>query len=309
MDNYHGLNMRDIKPITTRLMEPFDVPINNSKREMIREVRDIEIERENKLLLGKIERVMQTKGNYSVARTRSLCNRTNKSLNDNLRRRQLESIESENKKFLLRLQSKKATLDNSRLQREWEDNKSVIKRMANCQFNLTHFKSSNTHLRSLTSERLSRINIEDIRFSRTKTIDGQRMAIRVEFIDGILKVVGDCRDQKDLKVIEIPREEAVVFFEKECEGKAERLLDKLKYDRATETLYLFSETIEDTPNPEKNPRMTIPAKAHSNIEYIPKIGKDNYHYQAHSQRAQEQSQKEAVRPPSNKRPSDSKVVL
>lgn len=187
---------------------------------MIREVRDIEIERENKLLLGKIEKVMQTKGSYSVARTRSLCNKTNKSLNDNLRRRQLESIESENKKFLLRLQSKKATLDNSKLQRDWEDNKSVIKRMANCQFNLTHFKSTSSRLRSLTSERLSRLTIEDIRFSRVKAIDGQRMAIRVEFADGTLKIVGDCKDQKDLKVIEIPRDEAIVFIEKECDGKA-----------------------------------------------------------------------------------------
>jgi flagellar assembly factor FliW len=34
--------MREIKPITTRLMDNLDAPIiNNSKREMIREVRDV----------------------------------------------------------------------------------------------------------------------------------------------------------------------------------------------------------------------------------------------------------------------------
>lgn len=66
--------------------------INNSKREMIREVRDIEIERENKLLLNKIERVMLTKGNYSVARTKSTHTKANKSLNEMVRRKQLESI-------------------------------------------------------------------------------------------------------------------------------------------------------------------------------------------------------------------------
>lgn len=43
-------------------------------------------------------------------------------------------------------------------------------------------------------------------------IDGQRMLIKVEFVDGILKIVGDCRDHKDLKVIEIPREEALMFI-------------------------------------------------------------------------------------------------
>jgi hypothetical protein len=65
----------------------------------------------------------------------------------------------------------------------------------------------------------------------------------------------------------------------------ERLLEKLKYDRATETLYLLSETIEDyTLNPErernKKPTPTVPLKAHSTIEYTPKVGQDNYHYQA-----------------------------
>jgi hypothetical protein len=206
-DIYHDLNMREIKPITTRLMEHPDAPlINNSKREMIKEVRDIEIERENKLLLGKIERVMLTKGNYSVARTRSTNTKANKSLNDILRRKQLESIESENKRFLMRLQSKKATLDSSKLRRDWEDNKSVIKRMANEKFNMTHFKTRDSRLRSFTSDRLFRNPLEDIRISKVRTVDGQRIVIKVEFGDGMLKIVGDCRDHKDLKVIEIPKD-------------------------------------------------------------------------------------------------------
>ena len=75
------------------------------------------------------------------------------------------------------------------------------------------------------------------------------MTIRVEYAEGTLKVVGDCKDQKDLKVIEIPRDEAIVFIEKECDGNAERLLEKLKYDRATETLYILSETMDEGLNP------------------------------------------------------------
>lgn len=119
-DIYHDLNMREIKPITTRLMEHSDTfTINNSKREMIKEVRDIEIERENKLLLNKIERVMVTKGNYSVARTKSIHTKANKSLNDFVRRKQMESIEEENRRFLLRLQSKKATVDTLKLRKDW----------------------------------------------------------------------------------------------------------------------------------------------------------------------------------------------
>lgn len=40
-DSYHSTNLKDIKPITTRLMEHSEtIIINNSKRAMQREVRD-----------------------------------------------------------------------------------------------------------------------------------------------------------------------------------------------------------------------------------------------------------------------------
>jgi hypothetical protein len=73
----------------------------------------------------------------------------------------------------------------------------------------------------------------------------------------------------------------------------EKLLEKLKYDESTETLYLISENIEDDsdPNPEgittkaKN-KLAIPLKAKSTIEYIPKINstEDRGHYQTISHR-------------------------
>jgi hypothetical protein len=56
---------------------------------MSKEIRDLEIERENKMLLGKIESVMSKKGNYSVARTKSINTKTNKSLNEIFRKKQL----------------------------------------------------------------------------------------------------------------------------------------------------------------------------------------------------------------------------
>lgn len=59
---------------------------------MIREVRDFEIERENKMLLGKIESVMTKRGSYSVAKTKSINTKLNKSLNDIYRKKQLQSI-------------------------------------------------------------------------------------------------------------------------------------------------------------------------------------------------------------------------
>ncbi len=118
---------------------------------MTKEVRDFEIERENRLLLCKIESVMTKKGNYSVARTKSINTKCNKSLNQIFRKKQLQNIELENKRFLMRLQSKKPTLNTIKLRKDWEDNKSVIKRMANCEFNLTQFKIKDSRVRSMTT--------------------------------------------------------------------------------------------------------------------------------------------------------------
>ena len=71
------------------------------------------------------------------------------------------------------------------------------------------------------------------------------MLIKVEFINDVLKITGDSQSSKDLKVIEIPKEEAILFIEKDCHGKMENIIDKLKYDIPTETLYLVSDHLEE----------------------------------------------------------------
>jgi ATP adenylyltransferase/5',5'''-P-1,P-4-tetraphosphate phosphorylase II len=159
---------------------------------------------------------MTKKGSYSVSRTKSMNTKTNKSLNEIYRKKQMQSIELENKRFLMRLQGKRPTVNTLKLRRDWEDNKSVIKRMANCEFNMTQFKSKDSRIRSMTSERLFRQKFDDAKISKFRVIDGHKMLIKIEFSDGYLKIVGDSRDHKDLKVIEIPKEEAVLFIEKDC---------------------------------------------------------------------------------------------
>lgn len=59
---------------------------------MIREVREIEIERENRVLLQKISSTMHKKGAYSVSKTKNIRTKVNKSLNHFYRKRQLEEI-------------------------------------------------------------------------------------------------------------------------------------------------------------------------------------------------------------------------
>ena len=71
------------------------------------------------------------------------------------------------------------------------------------------------------------------------------MLIKVEFIDDVLKITGDAQNSKDLKVIEIPRDEAVLFLEKDCNGKLENILDKLRYDAKGDTLYLVTNDIDE----------------------------------------------------------------
>lgn len=149
---------------------------------------------------------MNKNGHYSVTKTKSIHSKCNKSLNDILRKKQMQNIEEENNRFVLRLQTKKPTFNTLKLRKDWEDNKNVIKRMTNCEFHLTHFKTKSIRIRSLTSERLFREKFEDLKITRFKNIDGRKMVIQIEFVDKVLKITGDCRDHQELKVIEIPKE-------------------------------------------------------------------------------------------------------
>jgi hypothetical protein len=43
-----------------------------------------------------------------------------------------------------------------------------------------------------------------------------------------------------MKIIEVPREEALQFIEEECDGKIEGLFDRLSFDSDGKILYLLS---------------------------------------------------------------------
>ena len=92
-DSYHSINLKEMKPRTSKQMTHNEtILINHKKRDMIKEVRDIEIERENKVLLDKISSVMSKKGSYSVGKTKNIRTKVNKSLNQFYRKRQMDDI-------------------------------------------------------------------------------------------------------------------------------------------------------------------------------------------------------------------------
>ena len=59
---------------------------------MIKETRETEIQRQNKLLLQKISSVMNKKGSYSVSKNKNYRTKINKSLNEIFRKKQMEDI-------------------------------------------------------------------------------------------------------------------------------------------------------------------------------------------------------------------------
>ena len=59
------------------------------------------------------------------------------------------------------------------------------------------------------------------------------MMVRIEFTDEILRITGDGQSTKDIKVIEIPRDEAIYLIEKDCKGKIENLFGLLNYDEGS----------------------------------------------------------------------------
>jgi hypothetical protein len=46
-------------------------------------------------------------------------------------------------------------------------------------------------------------------------------------------------------VIEIPKEEALIFVEQECDSSIEKIIEKLRYDESNDTLYIVSSSLED----------------------------------------------------------------
>lgn len=82
-----------------------------------------------------------------------------------------------------------------KLNKDWIDNKGVIKRMANCQFNLTSIRSS-SRVKSITSEKFYQSNLKKTKITRLKNIDGQKMLIKIEFVDDVLKITGDSQSSK-----------------------------------------------------------------------------------------------------------------
>ena len=45
------------------------------------------------------------------------------------------------------------------------------------------------------------------------------MMIKIEFTDKVLRITGDGQSNKDIKVIEVPKDEAMYLIEKDCKGK------------------------------------------------------------------------------------------
>lgn len=87
-DTHHLLNLREMKPITTRLMDHSDpVCINHSKSARMREDRNSQISHDNQLLLDKIDYIRRKKV-QPLAEKREERPRGNRSLNMNYRRRQ-----------------------------------------------------------------------------------------------------------------------------------------------------------------------------------------------------------------------------
>lgn len=198
--------------------------------------------------MNKIESVLGRKGLYSVSKTKSN-SKGSKSLNEIFRKKKMETIEIENKQLLTRLSNKRATLDTTKMKKDWEQNKNTIKRLTNYEFNMVDFKGKERAIKS--KEKISSENFDSIKVSKFRVINGVNILIKIEVVDNVLTIIGDLCNHKDLKLIEIPKEEAMNIIGNSCGGKLDKLLEKLSYDKIAETLYLSleSSSLQSDPNP------------------------------------------------------------
>lgn len=201
--------------------------LNNGKKQMLLEDKFTEIERENRLLLEKITTTMNKRAGEGERE------RMNKSLNSNFRKKQLQNIEIENARLLKRLQEKKSDYDTGKLKEEWKKQKAVIKNIAN--YPLIIRDGSKRERKRLLSKELDNDRTalaRDIEMMRIRNFNGANIIVTIRLSQDKLTILGDMKRGKDVKVIDVPRDEAMEFIEQECDGKFEGLFDRLHFDSA-----------------------------------------------------------------------------
>lgn len=92
---------------------------------------------------------------------------------------------------------------------------------------------------------------DEIEMMRIRKIDDINMVITVRLNSQHLAIIGDTKRGKDIKVIEVPRDEAIEFINEECDGKIQKIFDRLHYDAKDDLLYLLAKDAE-IGNPEDN---------------------------------------------------------
>jgi hypothetical protein len=64
---------------------------------------------------------------------------------------------------------------------------------------------------------------------KVRLINTRKFIITLRFTASKFVVIGDLRSDKELKVIEIDKAEALEFIEENCEGDINRLFDLIRY--------------------------------------------------------------------------------
>jgi hypothetical protein len=207
----HRNNLRNVRP-STGMAEPTDnyLTLNSKKKEMQNENKFTEIERENRLLLNKITHIMDKKRSSSEMKGSG-------SLNSTLRRRQFQSIEVENAKMLKRLQERKSDYELHKFKKEWRKTKAVIKNITSYPIIIDEItgrkKRKNIYCDLQELRRVALTDPEEFHLVKVKLIDSRKFIVTLKFTPTKFVVIGDMRTEKELKVIELDKGEALQFIE------------------------------------------------------------------------------------------------
>jgi hypothetical protein len=148
--------------------------------------------------------------------------RTNRSLHGSFRKRQLENIEIENARLLKRLQERRSDYQVDKMKEDWKKQKAVIKNIANYPLVIKDGGKSQkrrTFHKPISLDFNRNLLTGAIELVRMRNIDGVNMIVTITLDEHQLTISGDPKINRSVKIIEIPREEAMEFIEEECEGK------------------------------------------------------------------------------------------
>ncbi|KAM3127468.1 hypothetical protein pb186bvf_020448 [Paramecium bursaria] len=221
MDNIHSRKLTDIQSsLKTQLDQPYG---NQNKKHLIMEEKYTEIERENRILLEKIQHIM------SGDKRRVKSQQNKRTLNEQNRKRELLKISVENQFLLNRLKNPKVSYDTRHILRQTQKHQVLSQQISDFP---TKKRSRSISKRQQSEESFKRNNTKkQILYIGNHKFDDKVYYIQIFTQDSLFKITADESSMQVTKFFEMPLEDGQIVLNQIFHNDIKKLADAIHVDK------------------------------------------------------------------------------